>query len=318
MEIFFHGLLFFVSNGNSFLNEGQIVNKHKFILFLLPLLLLTITDVKAQDIVGSHQLVSYYDLRSNRESLVQVSNASNTEITIFVEIYQNNLENCAQLNFFDTLTSFDTHTYDMRNLEGNELPVNIELANDANGFVLISVVDDVNNSTIVQEKKLIGNFRLIDASGFEYRLNSFGNNLDLLSSDYLTESEFTNDFDQTEGRNVADMIGIVLNVSDGNFIDDTSIDFNVSIFGEDGFNTVCNNFQYSCGGQSDTMNTGIDFSHPSPFNDNQNLCATSKGNGFVQLRPNEELTGDKIFIGFSGLNNGNGLGGMFFSVNNFN
>lgn len=123
---------------------------------------------------ASNQLISYYDLRS-RDSYVQVSNISNETVAIHVQIFQNNVPGCPELNFYDTLTGNDTHIYNLRDLQGNANPVNISLADDSNGFMVITHVESASQgSPSVLSSDLIGNFRIVDNTGYEYRSNSAG------------------------------------------------------------------------------------------------------------------------------------------------
>jgi len=55
--------------------------------------------------------------------------------------------------------------------DGN--PSGVVLPNNAYGFVVVSLVEGVGQ-TIQNDRILIGNFRVIDNSGYEYRTNSIG------------------------------------------------------------------------------------------------------------------------------------------------
>ncbi|NIP31490.1 MAG: hypothetical protein GTO02_15265, partial [Candidatus Dadabacteria bacterium] len=114
------------------------------------------------------QLSAYYDLRE-RSSYIQITNTTSQTRTIHVQIFQND-RNCDELNFFDTLTANDTVVYDLDNIiKNNGTPAPINLADDSYGYV---VVTDEDIPFAVSS--LIGNFRIVDDKGYEYRTNMPG------------------------------------------------------------------------------------------------------------------------------------------------
>ncbi|NIP31773.1 MAG: hypothetical protein GTO02_11585, partial [Candidatus Dadabacteria bacterium] len=128
----------------------------------------TITSTDNTD----EEVYAYYDLR-DRSSYVQVTNDEDNEnpLCIHVQIFQQD-ENCDELNFNDKLTPNDTVVYNMDNLirnDGSAVPINLD--EDSYGFVAISAVQCSNNSNDGLSNPLLGNFRIIDNSGYEYRMN---------------------------------------------------------------------------------------------------------------------------------------------------
>lgn len=127
-------------------------------------------------------LYSYWDLR-DRETLVQVTNPTPFNVAIHVQVFDSN-QNCLEFDFQDTLTGFDTHVYNLRSLDRNNgVPLAAPDLSNGYGFVAISVVTDVAGCIISDEEfgcpfdpnlGLIGNFRIIDDAGYEYRTNSVG------------------------------------------------------------------------------------------------------------------------------------------------
>jgi len=130
-------------------------------------------------------LASFFDLRE-RESFVQVTNTNNdvgdsggdeftpgSDVVVHVQIF-NVDDDCNENNFYDTYTPNDTHVYNMRDIQTNDTnPSGVVLPDNAYGFVVITLVDGVGQSG-QDDRILIGNFRVIDNSGYEYRTNSLG------------------------------------------------------------------------------------------------------------------------------------------------
>jgi len=145
---------------------------------------------------GNYSMYSFFDLR-DRETFVQVTNTANPnfvepiagdddddvhdgmfdvsgDITVHVQIF-NVPDNCNENNFFDTLTPNDTHVYNLRDIQTNNgSPSGVVLPDDSYGFVVISAVDPPTSIIDEDARILIGNFRILDDSGYEYRTNSNG------------------------------------------------------------------------------------------------------------------------------------------------
>ncbi|NIP29607.1 MAG: hypothetical protein GTO02_04570, partial [Candidatus Dadabacteria bacterium] len=147
----------------------------KPIYFMIVMLMILVFPVKGftgglcgiNSDIDPPQLSAPYDLR-NRKSYIQVTNTSPDPVTIHVQIFQHD-RGCDELNFNDTLTPNDTVVYDMDNIvknNGDEAP--ITLLDDSSGYVVVSDTDGFGGST------LIGNFRIIDDAGYEYRTNMAG------------------------------------------------------------------------------------------------------------------------------------------------
>ena len=136
---------------------------------------------------GAASLFSFFDLRE-RETYVQVTNTANpdfvegqdtdnlnlsNDITFHVQIWYV-VNDCTENNFFDTYTPHDTHVYNMRDIQTNNgTPSGVVLPDGAYGFISVVLLDsesDIARTTNV----LVGNFRILDATGYEYRTNSSG------------------------------------------------------------------------------------------------------------------------------------------------
>ena len=131
---------------------------------------------------GAGSLYSFFDLR-DRETFVQVTNTANPDVSnnidvsvdvpIHVQIF-NVDDNCNENNFFDTLTPFDTHVYNMSDILRNDgNPSGVSLPSDAYGMVVFTVVTGIGGETL-ENSVLIGNFTILDIAGYEYRTNMLG------------------------------------------------------------------------------------------------------------------------------------------------
>ena len=132
------------------------------------------------------ELLAYYDLR-DRQSFVQVTNRSDENpLCIHVQVFQQD-RGCDELDFNDVLTANDTVIYDLDNMlrnDGSAVPINLQ--DDSYGYVAVSSLDCVDGSD--GDDDLIGNFRIIDDSGYEYRMNMISeSDPDFIDIDGLTK-----------------------------------------------------------------------------------------------------------------------------------
>ncbi len=178
----------------------------------LPILALVIASCGTAPLPTSDnpsiQLTGYYDLR-DRESFVQVTNVLNNNITIHVQLFNVNLD-CTENNFYDTLTGSDTHVYNIRDIQTNNgEPSGVNLLDDAYGFVVITIVEGVGGEAVnfSLNDLIIGNFRILDNSGYEYRTNMQGFNTNE-PFEFGIGSALTFNFNQFGGANLSDIVGI--------------------------------------------------------------------------------------------------------------
>ena len=268
----------------------------------------------------SLRLVSFFDLR-DRESFVQITNTENGDRRIHVQIF-NVDDNCNENNFFDNFTGNDTHVYNMRNIETNDgNPSGVVLPDKAYGLVVIT-------ETVEGPRNLIGNFRVIDNSGYEYRSNLFGMT-PFFSPDTVPGSELTFNFNKEGGVSLSDIIGFTLDrftiaevgaadiANTWVLLDVEILDLNENVFS-------CRNVIFACTDQDnprleELLEVVGDASVASFEYGINNAIPHSKGGellcpgnniqeGFVQLDylAHEAQSGG-IFVG---LNNGNGRGSM--------
>ena len=281
---------------------------------------------KDTDVVNNSQLTAYYDLRE-RNSYIQITHNgifTNENVTIHVQIFQHD-RNCDELNFFDTLTLNDTVIYDLDNLvrnDGSEVPASID--SNSYGYVVIST-SDINGNLGAGD--IIGNFRIIDDSGYEYRTNMVGpfdsGGVGSVSANSDTNIGHAINFNTINDAKYADIIGYAYQREDGgtNFDTVTNIDegysFDIFVYDMDEEPLSCDRRNFACGA---TMVYGVNEDYPASKGDPL-LCpggglADPQG-GFVNfVNPNfvgtgvPELPSFLRFIGFIGINNGNGTGSM--------
>ncbi len=156
----------------------------------------------------SIQLTAFFDLR-DRHSFLQVTNVTTGDITLHVQVFDVGL-NCNENNFYDTLTGFDSHIYNMSDVKTNNgNPSGVDLSDGAYGFVVISVVEGQLGPIVTLEdgELVMGNFRIIDNSGYEYRTNMAGYNTNEPFC-FGLESVLTFNFNQFGGVNLSDVVGI--------------------------------------------------------------------------------------------------------------
>ncbi|NIP31768.1 MAG: hypothetical protein GTO02_19860, partial [Candidatus Dadabacteria bacterium] len=285
---------------------------------------------------------AYYDLR-NRKSYIQVTHVDDVRnpLCIHVQIFQQD-RSCDELNFEDELTPNDTVVYDLDNIiknDGSEAPIN--LADDSYGFVAISSFvcgdrdSDGNND-------LIGNFRIIDDSGYEYRMNLI---MDKRSKTILppivptifepidtVTAHVVIPFNTVDGANQADIVGFVVdndrlgNGQEGKdddynvYNEEAGITFDVFQFDENEEPLSCDKVTFACAPDK-AMHYGINDDYPASRGDNL-LCEggglkPGQTNGYISLEnptflsPLElvdRIEDDFEFICLVGLNNGNGTG----------
>ena len=276
--------------------------------------------------------LAYFDLR-DRETMVQVTNTSSTDpVTIHVQIFADAF-NCGDRNFTDSLTPNETHVYDIRNLvRAIGTPVNFQIPDGSHGFVAISA-SDVAATPPEAQPSIISNFRIIDDSGYEYRVNSAGNPVLLTDEALELVARFTDNW----GANRSDIVGTRVFNSAG--LPDGTLDFTLqitdpyalSIFDDEETPNSCAQVTFGCDefpGDDDAISIGdiadLDGDLPnftSEFinqginevftnsRDGAVLCAGDLNtDGYISLTP--PVTDTIDFVGYIGLNDGAGRGSM--------
>lgn len=271
-----------------------------------------------------NQISAYYDQRQ-RKTYLQISNISPNNIRIHIQIFQHD-KACDELDFFDELTPNDTVVYDLENIvRNNDSAVPVNLGDDSYGYVVVSdtTLDDGNNSNNISS--LIGNFRIVDEAGYEYRTNMPSANPFFQTTELENRSNFIAAFNTIIDAKFADVVGYafesgdvgmrtatVTNIEEGFSFDIFQLDLSEEPLSCDRRNFACGN----------VMNYGIN-------EDYQNskggplLCPggglADPDGGYINFRNGANLDFDgnnpdvgesDVFVNFIGLNNGDGTGSM--------
>jgi len=186
------------------------LSKIKIILFVFSFVLLSTVpgfsgggfDVTPTD-RHDHVLIGFFDLR-DRETFIQITNvdAVPTGNNIHIQIF-NVANDCNENNFFDFYTPFDTHIYNLRDIITNDgNPSGVVLPDDAYGVIIA-------HGDPERTKEIIGNLRVIDDNGYEYRTNLQGEDHDRNSSNCDAANNFaTFNFNTKGGVTLSDIIVI--------------------------------------------------------------------------------------------------------------
>ncbi len=287
----------------------------------VPIEIAILPDRVVLDEVG-YQLYSFYDLRE-RESFIQVTNPEGSNITVHVQVFDVG-NNCTENNFFDTYTPSDTHIYNMRDiLTNNGNPSGIELPDFAYGFVVVTVVQGQGSSSD-PTRDIVGNFRIVDNNGYEYRTNS----LAVTFPSTIVTEQFTFNYNVKGNVTLSDVLGINANhVSATGEVTADPVSsytvFDVDIYNVNEVPFSCRDIVFACVDEDNPLleqlleETGVGVaSFEYGINDviphskgGELLCPGNNiSDGIVNLF--REDSSSDVFAGFVGLNNGNSRGSM--------
>ncbi len=276
-------------------------------------------NLPTTDSIGdSDNILYFFDLR-DRESFVQLTNVDPLDATVHVQIWDVG-NNCNENNFFDAYTPADTHVYNMRDIQTNDgNPSGVVLPDGAYGFVSIIVPDDF--------RAIIGNFRIIDITGYEYRTNAVNRNGDVCCWD-KESPHITFNYNTKGNITLSDVVGIALIISGGEVLAadilDTYVTFNVDILNEDEVIFSCRNVIFACTDQDNPLleelleesgeasvasfEYGINNAIPHSRGGELLCPGNTISDGFVTLDLINSVMSN--FVVFIGLNTGNGRGSM--------
>ncbi len=307
------------------------------------------------DFTGLSSLTYIFDLRE-RETFIQLTIPDTRGFAqgdadgslAHVQIFDVS-NNCNENNFTDAYTINDTHVYNMRDIQTNDgNPSGVVLPDGAYGIVVVTVVTTVIGLP-VQLVTLIGNLRILDNNGYEYRTNAQAL-LDQKSFDPSINPAvfYSFNFNQKGGVTLSDVVGITLiQVMDPTFLfewvaqpvqgifspfDIDIVDNNETIFS-------CRDIIFSCVNEEnpllEELLTIAETANVASFEYGiNNAIPHSKGGellcpgnviseGTTILRPEayptsqafidilDQIDGNgPFFFGYVGLNNGNGRGSI--------
>jgi len=307
-------------------------------------------DELETDIPGDN-LVYFFDLR-DRETYIQLTNTNfdvkpngtpdvGVDNRVHMIIFDVSTD-CVENNFFDVYTPNDTHVYNMRDIQTNDgNPSGVVLPDGAYGFVFARAVD-ADGTSNQSADIFIGNMRMLDNNGYEYRTNAVIEP-DSGVADLIDRMGYFN-FNTLGGVTLSDIIGVAYDdvnsgPNDGN-IEVAEITKNFAMVNVDVFDNAenifsCRNVIYACVNKnSPRLEELLEFASDnsdgsasvarSEYGIN-NAIPHSKGGellcpgntvseGFVRLEVLnfEDVDPDTLddFVVFIGLNNGNGRGSL--------
>lgn len=281
-------------------------------------------------------LVYFFDLR-DRETFIQVTYfeevVQGISANMHVQIFDVS-NNCNENDFFDVYTPNDTHTYNMRDIQTNDgNPSGVVLPDGAYGIVTVIYEPVVLTQTAVS---LIGNVRVQDNSGFEYRTNAqFFSRAAGPGNGSSEEDFYSFNFNQEAGIGWSDVVGVTLSTEESSFafeyVADPLIAFNtfdIDIINNNEVPFSCRDVIFACVNQESALlesllefagtasvasfEYGINNAIPHTKGGELLCPGNVTGEGVVILRPELQpgTENSRSFFGFVGLNNGNGRGSL--------
>lgn len=258
--------------------------------------------------------------------------------------------NCNENDFFDDYTPSDTHIYNMRDIQTNDgNPSGVVLPEGAYGIVAVTMLIGVDRFTFRPAGHL-GNVRIIDNNGYEYRTNAQNFlDSEIIDEEDSNFRFYSFNYNQQGGVSLSDVYGLTLFAvsseifgiewialpAQGIF---TPLDIDIYDLNEVPFS--CRDIIFSCVDQDNPLleevlaiaGTANIASFEYGINDaiphskgGELLCPNNiVSQGTVVLRPEPYpdsqafmdiinsfgQSGGPVFMGFVGLNNGNGRGSM--------
>ena len=303
------------------------------------------------------ELVYFFDLRE-RETFIQLTFPDTSGLAgmgadgalAHVQIFDVS-NNCNENDFFDNYTIHDTHVYNMRDIQTNDgNPSGVVLPGGAYGIVVVTMTVTIGGSN--SPAGPIGNLRIMDNNGYEYRTNAQAN--DIFENSISPENSqkfYSFNFNQKGGVTLSDVVGITLF-----FVDHPDIEwvaqpvqgifspFDIDIVDNNETIFSCRDIIFSCVNEENPLLEELlsiaETANVASFEYGiNNAIPHSKGGellcpgnviseGTTILRPEAYPTsqefidildgGGPLFFGYVGLNNGNGRGSMdSFWVSNF-
>ena len=276
---------------------------------------------------GDNQLVGFFDLR-DRESFIQITNINSANATIHIQLFDVG-NNCNENNFFEIYTPNDTHVYNLRDIVTNDgNPSGVVLPDNAYGII---VATSFGSGAAI----IIGNLRIDDTNGYEYRTNLVGTDAEEFSIE--GPDVLTFNYNTKGGVVLSDIFGITLDNLARTGLTNNAVfaadiiniwySFDIDIYDVNEVPFSCRNVIFACTDQNNPLleglleesgnasiasfeygiNNSIPNSKEAPL-----LCPNntiSEGIVRMSLIGNGFDTSDQ-FIFFIGLNNGNGRGSL--------
>jgi len=299
------------------------------------------TDSNLDTGANLNSLFYFFDLRE-RETFIQLTYpdtfSTGLNAVAHVQIFDVS-NNCNENDFFDTYTPIDTHVYNMRDIKTNDgNDSGVMLSDGAYGIVAVAMFAVDGTGAPAGSGFPFGNQRIIDNNGYEYRTNAQGI-FERLAGSPIPQLFNTFNFNQEAGITFSDVVGITVErVNDPelpvlwdasnpltayNTFDVDILDNNETVFS-------CRDVIFSCVDQDNprleellefagTANVasfeyGINNAIPHTKGGELLCPGNNISEGFAILRPELQPiasgSGLPSFLGYIGLNNGNGRGSM--------
>lgn len=302
-----------------------------------------ITIPETDGVEENSHLFYFFDLRE-RETFIQLSyiDPENTALsaTAHIQIWDVS-NNCNENNFFDQYTVNDTHVYNIRDIQTNDgSPSGVVLPDGAYGIVTAIVT--LNGSPNGNEGQPIGNLRVIDNNGYEYRTNAQKIGETFIEVPPGIPFVFHSfNFNTKGGVNLSDVVGIPFTffTPEPDFevtltpVQDIYAPFDVDIIDDNEVPFSCRDVIFSCVNEDNPLleelleNAGANvasfeygINNAIPHSKGGELLCPgniiSEGTVILrpEFRPNFGVCNDCAyplwFFGFVGLNNGNSRGSL--------
>ena len=186
----------------------------------------TFSDTDAQNgfSPNTQAIFYFFDLR-DRETYIQLTypnfllgrdeddddDFSNINAIVHVQIFDVS-NNCNENNFFDIYTPNDTHVYNMRDIQTNDgNPSGVVLPDNSYGIVVMTSFSSFPEGALGPGFPM-GNMRIIDNNGYEYRTNGQVSILDNIFDTMpgIPEQFYSFNFNQRGGVGLSDVVGITI------------------------------------------------------------------------------------------------------------
>ena len=157
-----------------------------------------ITEIIPETDAAGFQQIGFFDLRE-RDTFLQLTHTDAVGSSYHIQIFDV-ANNCNENNFFDNYTPNDTHVYNLADIQTNDgNPSGVVLPDNAYGIVYVTyAVGSPGLDT------LVGNIRILDNNGYEYRTNLSNANQDRERD----ELNLTFNFNTNSGVTLSDIVGI--------------------------------------------------------------------------------------------------------------
>jgi len=289
--------------------------------------------------VSLESLFYFFDLRE-RETFLQLTYpdgfGTGLPARAHVQIFDVS-NNCNENNFFDDYTINDTHVYNLRDIVTNDgNPPGVILPDGSYGIVAVTIFA-VFNGLPDDPAGAFGNLRILDNNGYEYRTNAQA--ITDTNSGLSPDSFFSFNFNQEAGISFSDVVGVTVdyttdtpfsiewlaanplgayNIFDVDIIDNNEVPFS------------CRDVIFSCidednprleellefAGTASVARFEYGINNAIPHSKEGELLCPGNNipEGVVVLRPEPQFAEESrefpFFLGFVGLNNGNGRGSL--------